>query len=169
MMLTLTKIPQIVIAKVHGMATAAGCQLVANADLAIASQDARFAVSGVNLGLFCSTPSVPLSRNVSRKRAFEMLVTGDFINASTAVDYGLVNQAVPAENLDSAVDQLAQNIAGKPAQALRAGKTLFYQQLNLGLADAYQIAGETMACNMLFEDAVEGIDAFIEKRAPDWR
>ena len=169
MMLTLTKIPQIVIAKVHGMATAAGCQLVANADLAIASQDARFAVSGVNLGLFCSTPSVPLSRNVSRKRAFEMLVTGDFIDAPTAVDYGLVNQSVPAENLDSAVDQLAQNIAGKPAQALRAGKALFYQQLNLGLADAYQIAGETMACNMLFEDAVEGIDAFIEKRAPDWR
>jgi enoyl-CoA hydratase/carnithine racemase len=169
MMLTLTKIPQIVIAKVHGMATAAGCQLVANADLAIASQDARFAVSGVNLGLFCSTPSVPLSRNVSRKRAFEMLVTGDFIDASTAVDYGLVNQAVPTENLDRTVDQLAQNIAGKSAQALRAGKALFYQQLNLGLADAYQIAGETMACNMLFEDAVEGIDAFIEKRAPDWR
>jgi enoyl-CoA hydratase/carnithine racemase len=169
MMLTLTKIPQIVIAKVHGMATAAGCQLVANADLAIASQDARFAVSGVNLGLFCSTPSVPLSRNVSRKRAFEMLVTGDFIDASTAVDYGLVNQAVPAESLDRAINQLAQNIAGKPAQTLRAGKALFYQQLNLGLAEAYQIAGETMACNMLFEDAVEGIDAFIQKRTPDWR
>ncbi len=168
MMLTLTRMPQIVIARVQGMATAAGCQLVANADLAVASEEVRFAVSGVNLGLFCSTPSVPLSRNVSRKRAFEMLATGEFISAPTAVEYGLINQAVPPEKLEQTVDQLALNIAAKPADTLRAGKALFYRQLNLPLAEAYQVAGDTMACNMLFPDTLEGIDAFIEKRKPDW-
>jgi len=168
MMVTLAKMPQISIAKVQGMATAAGCQLVANVDLAVACNDARFAVSGINLGLFCSTPSVPLSRNVARKRAFEMLTTGEFIDAETAVAYGLINRAVPPEALDAEVDRLAQNIAHKPADALRAGKALFYQQLNMPLAEAYAVAGRTMAGNMLFPDTVEGVNAFIEKRKPDW-
>jgi len=168
MMLTLARMPQIVIVRVQGMATAAGCQLVANADLAVAVDTARFAVSGINLGLFCSTPSVPLSRTVSRKRAFEMLTTGDFIDAPTAEMYGLVNRVVPAEKLDETVDALAQNIASKPADALRAGKALFYRQLNMPLAEAYQTAGEAMAGNMLFPDTQEGIDAFIEKRDPNW-
>ena len=167
-MLTMARMPQVVIARVHGMATAAGCQLVAASDLAVASLDARFAVSGVNLGLFCSTPGVALSRNLSRKRAFDMLVTGRFIDASTAVEYGLVNQAVAADALDQAVQALAQDIARKPADTLREGKALFYSQLEQGLAQAYALAGETMACNMLFEDTIEGVDAFIEKRPPDW-
>jgi enoyl-CoA hydratase/carnithine racemase len=169
MMVTLAQLPQISVAKVQGMATAAGCQLVANADLAIAADSARFAVSGINLGLFCSTPSVPLSRNVSRKRAFEMLTTGEFIDANTAVAYGLINRAVPPDELDAAVHQLVDNIAHKPADALRAGKALFYRQLNMPLADAYAAAGQTMAGNMLFPDTVEGINAFIEKRKPDWQ
>jgi len=169
MMVTLAQLPQISVAKVQGMATAAGCQLVANADLAIAADSARFAVSGINLGLFCSTPSVPLSRNVSRKRAFEMLTTGEFIDANTAVAYGLINRAVPSDELDAAVDQLVDNIAHKPADALRAGKALFYRQLNMPLAEAYAAAGQTMAGNMLFPDTVEGINAFIEKRKPDWQ
>ena len=168
MMMALASMPQIVVAKVDGMATAAGCQLVANADLAISSNAARFAVSGINLGLFCSTPSVPLSRNVSRKRAFEMLTTGEFIDAETAVDYGLINHAVPAEELDAAVDRLVKNIASKPSQALQAGKALFYRQLNMPLVDAYATAGRTMAKNMLFDDTIEGISAFIDKRKPDW-
>jgi len=141
---------------------------VAASDLAVASLDARFAVSGVNLGLFCSTPGVALSRNLSRKRAFDMLVTGRFIDASTAVEYGLVNQAVAPDALDQAVQALAQDIARKPADTLREGKALFYSQLEQGLAQAYALAGETMACNMLFEDTIEGVDAFIEKRPPDW-
>lgn len=169
LMVALSRMPQIVVARVQGMATAAGCQLVANADLAVASDNARFAVSGINLGLFCSTPSVPLSRNVSRKRAFEMLTTGDFIDAHTAVQFGLINHAVPTDELDSFVDALVRNIASKPADALRAGKALFYRQLNMSLADAYAAAGQTMASNMLFSDTVEGINAFIEKRKPDWR
>ena len=168
MMLTLARMPQIVVAKVQGMATAAGCQLVANADLAVTVDTARFAVSGINLGLFCSTPSVPLSRGVSRKRAFEMLTTGDFIDAHTAHEYGLVNHVVPADRLDGTVDALAKNIASKPADALRAGKALFYRQLNMPLAEAYQAAGQVMANNMLFPDTQEGIDAFIEKRDPNW-
>jgi len=160
--------PQIVVTRVQGMATAAGCQLVANADLAVTVDTARFAVSGINLGLFCSTPSVPLSRAVSRKRAFEMLTTGDFIDAHTAQEYGLVNHVVPADKLDETVDALAKNIASKPADALRAGKALFYRQLNMPLAEAYQAAGQVMAGNMLFPDTQEGIDAFIEKRDPSW-
>ena len=169
MMLTLARMPQIVIAQVQGMATAAGCQLVANADLAVTVDTARFAVSGINLGLFCSTPSVPLSRAVSRKRAFEMLTTGEFIDAHTAEAYGLVNRVVSAEKLVDTVDALAQTIAGKPADALRLGKALFYRQLNIPLSEAYQAAGRAMADNMLFPDTQEGIDAFIEKRDPRWK
>ncbi|HCK77089.1 MAG TPA: enoyl-CoA hydratase [Gammaproteobacteria bacterium] len=168
MMLTLARMPQIVVARVQGMATAAGCQLVANADLAVTVDTARFAVSGINLGLFCSTPSVPLSRAISRKRAFEMLTTGGFIDAHTAHEYGLVNDVVPADKLDETVDALAQNIASKPADALRTGKALFYRQLNMPLAEAYQAAGQVMADNMLFRDTQEGVDAFIEKRDPNW-
>ncbi len=165
-MLTMTQIPQPVIASVHGMATAAGCQLVANADLAVASTEARFAVSGINLGLFCSTPGVPLSRNIARKRAFEMLITGKFIDATTAVDWGLVNAAVAPGDLAQSVLQWAEEIAAKAPVAVRTGKQMFYRQLERGLADAYQYAGEIMACNMMADDTVEGIDAFIEKRPP---
>ena len=167
-MLAMVQLPQPVIAQVHGMATAAGCQLVANSDLAIASSAAQFAVSGINLGLFCSTPSVPLSRNVSRKRAFEMLMTGRFIDAQTAVDFGLINQVVPPEDLDAAVTTLAKEIASKPRDSISAGKALFYKQLEQDLSQAYAVAGETMAGNMMFDDTKEGIDAFIEKRHPNW-
>ncbi len=169
MMLTLTELPQTVIAKVQGLATAAGCQLVATCDLAVAAKKARFATSGINVGLFCSTPAVALSRNVGRKRAFEMLMTGDFIDAATALDIGLVNRVAPAAELDAAVDELARNIASKSPVSLRTGKAMFYKQLNLGLNDAYAFAGETMACDMMAEDAAEGIDAFIAKRHPVWK
>jgi len=162
-------LPQPVIAKVQGLATAAGCQLVANCDLAIAAETARFAVSGIDVGLFCSTPAVPLSRNVARKRAFEMLVTGEFVTASTAVDWGLLNRAVPEAELDGAVDQLASLVASKSAAAVRSGKRLFYAQLERPLAEAYRMAGEAMADDMLTEDVAEGIDAFGAKRAPRWR
>jgi len=168
-MLTMTRIPQPLIACVHGMATAAGCQLVANADLAVASTDARFAVSGINLGLFCSTPGVALSRNVPRKRAFEMLITGKFIDAHTASEWGLINAAVEPNKLMETVLELADNIAQKSPVAVRAGKQMFYRQLEHGLADAYAYAGDVMACNMMAEDTAEGIDAFIEKRTPTWR
>jgi enoyl-CoA hydratase/carnithine racemase len=169
MMLTLTQIPQPVIARVHGIATAAGCQLVSMCDLAVASDAARFATSGINVGLFCATPGVGLSRNVSRKRAMEMLLTGDFIDAATALEYGLVNRVVPAAELDSAVRVLADAIAAKTPVAVGAGKQMFYRQLEMGFEDAYALAAETMACNMMAEDAAEGIDAFIGKRAPVWR
>ena len=168
MMLGMTRLPQPIIARVHGIATAAGCQLVANSDMAVASRTARFAVSGVNLGLFCSTPGVALSRNLSRKRAFEMLMTGEFIDAATALEYGLVNRVVEPEALDDTVMALARNIARKPADTLRLGKALFYRQIENSLEQAYQDAGDTMACNMMFDTAGEGIDAFIEKRHPDW-
>ncbi|WP_250454996.1 enoyl-CoA hydratase [Caballeronia sp. ATUFL_M2_KS44] len=168
MMLTVQRIPQPVIARVHGIATAAGCQLVAMCDLAVASDDARFAVSGVNLGLFCATPSVPLSRNVSRKAAFEMLVTGDFIDANTARERGLVNRVAPLAELDDAVSALAASIASKPREAVAAGKRLFYRQLEAGIEGAYALASETMACNMMDEATLEGTQAFIEKRAPRW-
>ena len=168
-MLTLARIPQPVIARVHGIATAAGCQLVGACDLAVVSDNARFAVSGINVGLFCSTPSVSLSRNVSRKRAMEMLVTGDFIDAATAKDFGLVNRVVPLDRLDAEVKNLAQSIIAKSPLAISMGKQLFYRQIELGVADAYQLAAETMACNMMAEDAAEGIDAFIAKRTPEWK
>jgi len=169
MMLTITQMPQPVIARVHGIATAAGCQLVATCDLAVAAPEARFATSGINVGLFCSTPAVALSRNVSEKQAFEMLMTGDFIDADTALLYGLVNRVVPAGELDTAVTDLAHRIAGKSAVAVAAGKRLFYRQRELDLSAAYELAAETMACNMMAEDVGEGIDAFMQKRPPVWK
>ena len=169
MMQSLVDCPKPVIAKVQGIATAAGCQLVATTDLAVASEDARFAVSGIKQGLFCSTPSVALSRNVGRKRAFEMLVTGEFIDAQTALEYGLLNRVVPPSRLDAEVDALARSIASNPPVAVETGKRMFYRQLEESLAGAYRHAGEAMACNMMAGDAVEGIDAFLEKREPKWR
>jgi enoyl-CoA hydratase/carnithine racemase len=169
MMLTLTQMPQPVIARVQGIATAAGCQLVSMCDLAVASDAARFATSGINVGLFCATPGVGLSRNLSRKRAMEMLLTGDFIDAATAQEYGLVNRVVPADRLDAAVSDLAQSIVARTPVAVAAGKKMFYGQLEMGFADAYALAAETMACNMMTDDAAEGIDAFIGKRAPVWK
>lgn len=167
-MLGLLALPQPVIARVHGMATAAGCQLVANCDLAVASSEAKFAVSGVNLGLFCSTPGVALSRNVPRKRAFEMLITGEFIDAHTAADWGLVNRAVAPQQLDEAVLALAASIAAKAPVAVRTGKRVFYEQIVQDMPAAYAHAGAVMACNMLEADTVEGVDAFLEKRKPAW-
>jgi enoyl-CoA hydratase/carnithine racemase len=169
MMLTITQMPQPVIARVHGIATAAGCQLVATCDLAVATPEARFATSGINVGLFCSTPAVALSRNVSEKHAFEMLMTGDFIDAETAMQYGLLNHVVPAGELDKAVADLASRIASKSAVAVAAGKRLFYRQRDLELSAAYDAAAETMACNMMAEDVGEGIDAFMQKRPPVWK
>lgn len=167
-MQTITSMQQPVIAKVQGMATAAGCQLVGACDLAIASESARFAVSGINLGLFCSTPAVALSRNISRKRAFEMLITGEFIDTDKALDWGLINAAVPADSLTTEVETLCSRIASKPAVAIFTGKQMFYHQLEQSLEGAYDFAGDTMACNMMAEDTIEGVDAFIEKRPPDW-
>ena len=168
MMKTINQLPQPVIARVQGIATAAGCQLVAQCDLAVAADSARFAVSGINVGLFCSTPAVPLSRNMHRKQAMQMLLTGDFIDAQTAKQFGLVNEVVPAEDLDDAVASLAQKITGKSPLAVSLGKKMFYRQVNMDLSAAYQFAGERMTCNMDSEDAREGIDAFIEKRKPAW-
>lgn len=168
MMLSLTRLPVPVIARVQGIATAAGCQLVAQCDLAVASSNARFAVSGVNLGLFCSTPGVPLSRNVSRKRAFEMLVTGDFIDAQEALSRGLVNRVAEPAELEAETERLVASIVAKPRVAVAMGKELFYRQAELDLASAYQAASETMACNMMEEAALEGVQAFLEKRPPRW-
>jgi enoyl-CoA hydratase/carnithine racemase len=168
-MQALVALPQPVIARVHGIATAAGCQLVAQCDLAVAAADARFATSGIHAGLFCATPAVPLSRNLPRKQAFRMLVTGEFIDAGTALAQGLVNEVVPAQQLDSAVARLAHMIVGQPRAALAAGKRLFYRQLPLDLAGAYQAATESMVCGVLAADGLEGIDAFVEKRAPRWQ
>jgi len=169
MMLTINQMQQPVIARVNGIATAAGCQLVANCDLAVASEDARFAVSGINLGLFCSTPAVPLSRNMGRKQALQMLLTGEFISAQNAQQYGLVNKVVPAAELEQATITLAQTIAAKSAQAIKLGKEMFYRQLPMDLSDAYAYASERMACNMDSHDAREGFDAFIQKRKPEWK
>jgi len=168
MMLTINQLQQPVIARVNGIATAAGCQLVANCDLAVAAEEARFAVSGINVGLFCSTPAVPLSRNIGRKQALHMLLTGDFISAQTALQYGLVNDVVAAAELEQATLTLAQKIAAKSANAIRLGKDMFYQQLSMSLSDAYAYASERMTCNMDSHDAREGIDAFIQKRKPEW-
>ena len=168
MMLTLRDLPVPVIARVQGIATAAGCQLVAQCDLAVASSEARFAVSGVNLGLFCSTPSVPLSRNVARKQAFEMLVTGEFIDAAQAQARGLVNRVVEPGRLDAEIETLAASIVAKPRAVVAMGKELFYRQAELGMEAAYDAAGETMACNMMDAAALEGVQAFIEKRKPRW-
>lgn len=168
MMLTVQSLPVPVIARVHGIATAAGCQLVAMCDLAVAAREAKFAVSGVNLGLFCSTPSVALSRNLGRKAAFEMLVTGQFIGAEEARAKGLVNRVVDAEQLDAEVEALVASIVAKPRVALAMGKQLFYRQLETGIAAAYDDAGKTMACNMMDASALEGVQAFIDKRKPNW-
>lgn len=167
-MMKLVELPQPVIARIHGIATAAGCQLVSMCDLAVAADVSRFAVSGINVGLFCATPSVGLSRNLGRKAAFEMLVTGDFIDAAEAQRRGLVNRVVPLEQLDAEVQKLAASICAKSPVAVRMGKQMFYKQLEMGLDAAYQLAAETMACNMMAEDAAEGIDAFIAKRKPEW-
>jgi enoyl-CoA hydratase/carnithine racemase len=169
MMLTINQLQQPVIARVNGIATAAGCQLVANCDLAVAAEEARFAVSGINVGLFCSTPAVPLSRNMGRKQAMHMLLTGDFITAQTAQQYGLVNEVVPANELEQATIALAQKVVAKSAHAIKLGKDMFYQQLPMDLSDAYAYAAERMTCNMDSHDAREGIDAFIEKRKPEWK
>ncbi len=167
-MLAIQQLAVPVIARVQGIATAAGCQLVAMCDLAVAAHDARFAVSGINVGLFCSTPSVALARNLSRKAAFEMLVTGDFINAEQACAQGLVNRAAAPGQLDAEVERLAASIVAKPAASIAAGKALFYRQLEKGIAAAYDDAGQTMACNMMDEAALEGVQAFIDKRRPNW-
>ncbi|MCP4391715.1 MAG: enoyl-CoA hydratase [Gammaproteobacteria bacterium] len=169
MMLTINQLRQPVIACVNGIATAAGCQLVANCDLAVATEDARFAVSGINVGLFCSTPAVPLSRNMGRKQAMHMLLTGDFISAQTAMQYGLVNEVVPADELEQATNELAQKIIAKSAHAINLGKDMFYKQLPMDLSEAYAYAAERMTCNMDSHDAREGIDAFIQKRKPEWQ
>lgn len=167
-MTKLVKLPQPVIAKVQGMATAAGCQLVASCDLAVAADSARFAVSGVRVGLFCSTPAVALSRNIARKRAMEMLLTGEFISADTALQYGLINQAVAMDELDNACAELAANIASKPPRVIQLGKRRFYEQLAQGIDHAYATATDTMSDNMMLPETREGIDAFIEKRKPNW-
>ncbi|MGF1611794.1 MAG: enoyl-CoA hydratase [Kiloniellales bacterium] len=168
MMRSLLALPQPVIARVHGVATAAGCQLVASCDLAVASTEARFATSGIGVGLFCMTPGVALSRNLGRKRAFEMLFTGDFVDAETALELGLVNRVAAPEALDEEVAALAERIVSKSGAAIAAGKRVFYRQLEMDLEQAYDYAAREMACNMMFADAAEGIDAFIEKRKPVW-
>ena len=168
MMLSIQRLPVPVIACVHGVAAAAGCQLVAMCDLAVASSTAKFAVSGVNLGLFCSAPGVALSRNVLRKAAFEMLVAGEFISAEEAKVRGLINRIAEPDQIDAEVEKLVASIITKPRVAVAMGKKLFYRQAELGIAAAYDAAGETMACNMMDEAALEGVQAFIEKRPPQW-
>jgi len=168
-MMTLTRMPQPVIARVHGIATAAGCQMVAQCDLAVASDNARFAVSGINVALFCSTPSVPLARNIPRKQAMEMLLTGDFIDAATAKARGLVNRVVPVEKLDAEVKALADAIIAKSPVAVTTGKKMFYKQIEMGMEAAYEYASEVMTCNMMAEDVGEGIDALMQKRDPNWK
>ena len=169
MMQKLIHLPQPVIAAVNGLATAAGCQLVAQCDLAVAAENARFATSGINLGLFCSTPAVPLSRNIAPKRAVEMLFTGEFIDAGTALDWGLVNRVAPADRLMETTRELANNLKAKPRDSLALGKALFYRQLEAGLREAYEDASRAISRNMGEEAAREGVDAFIEKRPPHWK
>jgi enoyl-CoA hydratase/carnithine racemase len=168
MMLGIQRLPVPVIARVQGVATAAGCQLVAMCDLAVAASTAKFAVSGVNLGLFCSAPGVSLSRNVFRKAAFEMLVTGQFISAEEAKMRGLINRVVEPEHLDGEVEKLVAAILAKPRVAVAMGKEFFYRQIELGIASAYEAAAQTMACNMMNEAALEGVQAFIDKRPASW-
>jgi enoyl-CoA hydratase/carnithine racemase len=168
MMLSLTRLPQPVIARVHGIATAAGCQLVSMCDLAVAAEGARFALPGVNVGVFCTTPAVGVGRNVARKRAMEMLLTGETIDASTALDWGLVNRVVPAPELDAAVAHFTGIIASRSATVVALGKRAFYGQIERDIEGAYALAGGVMACNVLEPDAGEGIDAFLAKRSPEW-
>ena len=164
----LPALPQPVIAEVHGIATAAGCQLVASCDMAVAAEGTRFGVNGVNIGLFCSTPMVALSRNIPRKLAFEMLSTGQFISASRAAGLGLINREVAPENLTETAMELAASVAGKLGRAVRIGKVAFYRQAEMSLAEAYDFTGQVMAENMMFEETAEGVQAFIEKRPPEW-
>ena len=168
MMMTINKMPQPVIAKVQGIATAAGCQLVAACDLAVSVDTARFATSGIRVGLFCSTPAVAVSRNLSRKKAMELLLTGEFMDAHTAMEQGLLNRVVPAEELDAAVDNLVDAIVSKSAVAVATGKQMFYKQVEMGMEDAYLYASQVMACNMMADDVGEGIEAFMQKRKPVW-
>lgn len=169
MMLSLTRLPQPVIARVHGIATAAGCQLVSMCDLAVAAEHARFALPGVNVGVFCTTPAVGVARNVGRKRAMEMLLTGETIDAATALDWGLINQVVPAAELDAAIARFTDIIGKRSATVVGMGKRAFYEQIERDIAEAYALAGDAMACNVLEPDAREGIDAFLGKRPPDWK
>lgn len=169
MMLSIQNLPVPVIARVQGIATAAGCQLVAQCDLAVSVDSARFGVNGIDVGLFCATPSVPLVRNMHAKQAMEMLLTGGFISAEEARSRGLVNRVCAAADLDAQVDQLVCAILAKPREAVRAGKALFYKQREMGVEAAYQLAGQTMACNMMDDVAQEGVEAFIDKRNPSWR
>jgi enoyl-CoA hydratase/carnithine racemase len=168
-MLAIQKLPVPVIARVQGLATAAGCQLVAQCDLAVSVDTATFGVNGIDVGLFCATPSVPLVRNMHAKQAMEMLLTGGFISATEAQSRGLVNRVCVAADLDAQVDGLVQSILAKPREAVRLGKALFYQQREMGIEAAYQLAGQTMACNMMDSVAQEGVQAFIDKRTPSWR
>ena len=168
MMMLIQKLPQPVIAKVHGIATAAGCQLVATCDLAIAEKSTKFGVNGVNIGLFCSTPMVALSRNITRKKAFEMLTTGDFISAEQAKTLGLVNRVVEIENFDLETEKLAEQIASKLGVAVKIGKEAFYKQLEMPISEAYEYTGRVMAENMMFRQTEKGIDAFLNKREPTW-
>ncbi|MAC72475.1 MAG: enoyl-CoA hydratase [Deltaproteobacteria bacterium] len=168
MMTSIQKLPQPVIAQVHGIATAAGCQMVASCDMAVAADSTRFGVNGVNIGLFCSTPMVALSRNIPRKQAFEMLTTGQFINAERARELGLVNRIASEDGLQAATVELAETVASKLAVAVKIGKEAFYNQLQMPISDAYDYTGSVMAENMLFRDTEEGISAFIEKRDPNW-
>lgn len=169
MMMTITELPQPVIARVQGLATAAGCQLVAACDLAVAADTARFATSGIRVGLFCATPAVAISRNISRKQVMEMLLTGEFIDAQRALQLGLINRVVPAEKLDEAVQALVDAIVSKSPVAVAMGKEMFYQQLEMGMEEAYRYASEVIARNMMAEDAAEGIEAFLERREPVWK
>ncbi len=169
MMLALTRLPQPVIARVHGVATAAGCQLVSMCDLAVAADTATFAMPGVNIGVFCSTPAVGVARNVGRKRAMEMLLTGEMIDARTALDWGLVNRVVPVEALDAEIRRFTDTVLARSPAAIRIGKQTFYKQIDAPIAPAYDTASGAMACNLLLEDAAEGMDAFLAKRPASWR
>lgn len=161
MMMTLNQMPQPIIARIHGIATAAGCQLVAACDLAVAADEARFATSGINVGLFCSTPSVPVSRNIPRKQAMELLLTGEFIDSKTALSWGLINRTSPLEKLDEEINKLADSILAKSPTAVSIGKKMFYKQIELNMKDAYAFAGDVMACNMMSEDVAKGIESFM--------
>jgi enoyl-CoA hydratase/carnithine racemase len=168
-MLSMRRLPQPVVAKVHGIATAAGCQLVAACDLAVATDDARFATSGINFGLFCATPGVPVSRNISQKRAFEMLMTGSFIDAPTALAWGLLNRVAPAAELDAVLSELVLQLRDKPRSVVASGKHFFYRQLEQSLEEAYSEASEVITKNLLSGEGQEGMEAFVEKRKPTWR
>jgi enoyl-CoA hydratase/carnithine racemase len=169
MMMTVTQLPQPVIARVHGIATAAGCQLVSMCDLAVAADTAKFAMPGVNIGVFCSTPAVGVARNIGRKRAMEMLITGEPIDAQTALSWGLVNRVVPAQKLDPEIQRFVDIVLARSAATIKLGKQTFYRQIDRSLQAAYDVASETMASNLLLDDAAEGIDAFLEKRPANWR